>query len=590
MRTRLDARRLARSIPICLLSAPGWAQVPLFTLPGANPHENLGSAVSLAGDLNGDGRSEVLVGAKEAQTVNTNDGLIAIFDGATGAELYRTNDSDWFARFGASVVLLGDIDGGGLPEMLIGAPGDPNPAQSNLSTGRVGILRGEFVVFGGGQQWADYLPHPSDGVANGDEFGHAVCVLGDLTGDGLPEFAVSAPKADAPPKNDVGRVYVYSGAPGHALLWTYSKSAASQQSGDQLGFSLSSIDDLSGDGLPEVLVGIPYDDTNGGGATSDVGVVHVLSGATGLLVLIGNGIVTSSGNGSHFGWSVAGGGDITGDGVPDFAVGAPGANGTGTVKLISGQTLLPPIINGVAFPGFPGDQTGSNHGHAVHFGGDLNGDGYADIVASAPQYDFNGASRGRISLYSGKHRTRMGTLEGAVNWDAIGQALAIVEGIVPGSQHAELLVGAAYADVGSIDNGAVYVHAGTSWSTYTFCTGAPNSAGLGAQIGWSGSLSVAANNFTVTSSGCPASVTAMVIYSQNQKNQAVFNNGFLCLGSTVWRLQPAGQTSPTGDFARQIDFSNLSPGVRSSPACRSTSRCGTATPPLEVPDPMPPTP
>jgi hypothetical protein len=184
------------------LSASAWSQVPLHTLPGANPHEHLGSAVSSAGDINGDGRAEILVGAMWSSTVNTNDGLIAIFDGATGSELYRTNDSDWQARSGASLALLGDIDGGGWPEMLIGAPGDPNPNQGNAATGSVNILRGEFVYFGGGQQWEDHLY----GASAGDEFGHVVRVLGDLTGDGKAEFAVGAPGVDAPPKQPVRKV------------------------------------------------------------------------------------------------------------------------------------------------------------------------------------------------------------------------------------------------------------------------------------------------------------------------------------------------------------------------------------------------
>lgn len=216
--------------------------------------------------------------------------------------------------------------------------------------------------------------HTITGESPGDQFGWEARVLGDVNGDGVAEFLVSAPTNDGG-GFDAGRVYVYSGASG-AELYRVSGSVANTQ----FGSSMNPVGDINQDGVPDFIVGTPG--TLRGRAT-----VH--SGVDGRQLVA----FAGESNGDVLGFRVAGGGDANLDGIPDLLIAAPrhdaaGSN-SGRVYLISGAdfTTLGTVDGEDAFDQF---------GNGLAFVGDIDGDGRDDFVVGAP--DAGPASQGRAYL------------------------------------------------------------------------------------------------------------------------------------------------------------------------------------------------
>jgi hypothetical protein len=263
------------------------------------------------------------------------------------------------------IARAGDLDGDGLPDLLVGFH------YNGQDTGVVRALRGSdgsdlFVI---------------DGQAAGDNFGWSVAGLGDVDGDLVCDFAASSRGSVT------SYVAVHSGASG-ALLYTVTAKPAYT-----FGAALARIDDVDHDGLPDLLVG-EYGESLGSGGS---GAVHLYGGGNGAWIrsLFGDG-----GTDQTFGFSVAGVGDLDGDGVPDLAVGAPelrylSSDTDGSVFVYSGAT-------GALLREWSGLGEKVFFGQSVVDAGDVNGDGVSDLLVGAP-----GANRlfddqnGAAYLYSG---------------------------------------------------------------------------------------------------------------------------------------------------------------------------------------------
>src|SRR5262249_5022029 len=231
----------------------------LRVLAGTAPSEEFGVSVSKAGDLDGDGRSDLLVGARENPFgASPGPGTVRAFSGASGAFLFVLAGSAPGDGFGASVSGGADVDGDGVPDLLVGAPfadagGVLDVGAASAFSGATGALL--FTVVG---------------TDNNGALGQSVSLVGDMDGDGRSELLVGAPFLDAGPVGDAGQATVYSGSSGAPLL-----SATGTGFGSTLGFSVAGVGDLDGDGRAEAAIGVPGGNPDAFTGTGEVRIFKV---------------------------------------------------------------------------------------------------------------------------------------------------------------------------------------------------------------------------------------------------------------------------------------------------------------------------
>jgi hypothetical protein len=255
-------------------------------------------------------------------------------------------------HFGAAVSGAGDLDGDGIPDVLVGVPGAD---VGSLDAGQVQILSGADGA----------LLDTIDGAVAGDAFGTDLDELGDVDGDGVSDFAVSAPFSDAGGL-DSGAVVLFSGADRTVI-----RVHAGQAPNDRFGASLAAVADANGDGVGDLLVGAPLNDEAGNKA----GKAILFSGADGSILRSWLGAVDRE----EFGTAVADLGDADGDGVCDVLVSAPLSDtafeNAGAVRAFSGAdgSQLWEALGGV---------NNADFGLSIDGAGDVDGDGLADAIVS----------------------------------------------------------------------------------------------------------------------------------------------------------------------------------------------------------------
>ena len=495
-----------RLLPLALLSAPllatlaqrGAAQTAEFGTFGFHEGDALGRAVARVGDVNGDAVADFVVGAPAAAGAESAPGYALVISGADGVRIHRllTDGPD---LFGWAVAGVGDADGDGVPDVLVGEPGSaPVAGEARLFSGLTG----------------DELLALSSGLGDSwDGFGFAVAGLGDVDGDGHADFAIGSPSLSG---EGPGEVRVYSGLDGGLRLTLTGLSP-----GDGFGAAVANAGFVDGDDVADLIVG-----------TSTGAYARVYSGATGALLHHFDGAAPG------YGASVSGFGDIDGDGADDVTIGAPTFD---TVDVMSGAT-------GQLLRRF--ETLGGSFGAALAPLGDVDGDGKPDLLVGSPDdtlLDREGC--GSALVISGNTGAHLYKFAGNNPAEHAGAALASL-GDTDGDGLPELLLGTP-GDVvpGSGVAGSAKAFAGTlinAVKIYGF--GCPDSFLITPVIDLlgdptpGGQLTLALTRLT------PAS-DALVFMGGSPGFQPLSNGCILWLGSVL----PVTLAFPLGEFPFSAD-------------------------------------
>lgn len=325
----------------------------IHTFEGQFMRDYLGKSVAGAGDVNGDGIADLIVGAYGADPVGLNmAGSAFIYSGATGAVLHSFDGAAALDQFGWAVSGAGDVNADGYDDFIIGANRYDHGALVNS---------GAAFVFSGVN---GYLLHSFYGASIGAEFGSSVSTAGDVDGDGFADLLIGAHLAGG-----TGRAYLYSGQTG-ALLSTFSGTPQVLE----FGWSVAAAGDVDGDTVPDVIMGA---DWSNGVHGVEAGAAFVYSGASGLLLHRLEGLSAYD----NFGISVDTAGDIDADGHADLLVGAWKASPA--LNTWAGEAYLFSGASGNLISRIGGESAGDNFGWSVAGGADLDGNGRPDVIVSA---------------------------------------------------------------------------------------------------------------------------------------------------------------------------------------------------------------
>ena len=383
--------------------------------------EFFGSGMAAVGDLDNDGVEDLAVGAPFDDTGGTNRGAVYVLfmnsNGTvkssqkiadnTGGFGVSLTDSD---RFGNSVAAVGDLDNDGVEDLAVGADLDDT---GGTNRGAVYVL---FMNSNGTVKSSQKIADNTGGfgvtLTDSDQLGFSVAGIGDLDDDGVEDLAVGAVLDDTG-GTDRGAVYV--------LLMNSNGTVKSNQKiadntggfnvtlpNDQFGNAVADIGDLDNDGVEDLAVGAYADDTGG----ADRGAVYVLLMNSNGTVKSSQKIADNTGgfsvtltNSDEFGFSIAGSGDLNGDGVEDLVVGAD-LDDTGGTDRGAAYVLMMNTDGTVKATqkiadntnGFTGSLSDGDLFGEMSVIGDLDDDGIQDLAVGAQSDDTAGTNRGAVHI------------------------------------------------------------------------------------------------------------------------------------------------------------------------------------------------
>ncbi|MBI5528387.1 MAG: FG-GAP repeat protein, partial [Deltaproteobacteria bacterium] len=519
-------------------SASGPSPTPNWTTESNQANALYGNSVASAGDVQGDGYSDLIVGAYLFDNGETDEGRAFLYVGSAAglaaAPAWTAESNQAGAQFGWAVAGAGDVNGDGFADVVIGANLYDN---GQTDEGRAYLYRG------GSSGLATTAGWTAESNQAGAYFGHAVAGVGDANGDGFGDVLFGTYLYDGG-QTDEGRTYLYRGlATG---LSGSDWNTWGEASYDEFGYSIAGAGDVNGDGYGDVIVGAPY------GGTSDEGRAYVYLGGTSGLNSTPIWTAESDQSSAYFGLSVAGAGDVNGDGYADVVVGAPNFNNgetdEGRAYLYLGSATGPSST-----PAWTAEsnQAYAEFGYSVAGAGDVNGDGYADVVVGARYYDNGQSSEGKAFLYlgsaAGLASTPTWTAESNQDTAYFGYSVAGA-GDVNGDGYADVIIGARLYDNGQTDEGRAYVYLG-------------GASGLSTTPAWTAESNQSSADFGFSVAG--AGDVNGDGYADVIVGARYFNNGETDEGRAYLYLGSASGLSTTPDWTAEADksYSNFGASV-----------------------------
>jgi hypothetical protein len=473
-RLRIRVRDQGAAYPITidpLMTDPDWSA------EGDQTGGQFGFSVASAGDVNGDGFDDIIVGAYLYDGGVSNEGKVFVYHGsATGPSLAAdwTAESDQAsAQFGFSVASAGNVNGDCCDDIIVGAP-FYDIAVAGDDRGLALVWHGSAAGLGANGTTANADWGAESGQAD-SEFGRSVASAGDVDADGFDEVLVGAPRYETPAAgtDDEGRAFLYRGLAGGLTLapvWI----AESNQVGAQFGYSVVSAGKVNFGPFADLLIGAPLYDLVVGDNKGAAFLWYGSATGPGPNGTPANADWSALGDdGDRYGWSVASAGDVNGDTFGDIIVGAPLAD-VPDAETNEGKVFV--------YLGAPGglvlaapaawtaesNQPNAQLGYSVASAGDVDDDGYDDVILGAPFYDDAlGLNSGQAFLWHGSAADLGpdGTPANA-HWSASEQAgsnfgISVASaGDVNGDTNSDVIVGASLYDNPDLSEGGAFLYLG----------------------------------------------------------------------------------------------------------------------------------
>jgi hypothetical protein len=394
-----------------LLTSPSWI------VSGETTDNYFGESVGTAGDINGDGYADVIVGAA-GHDFNTGRAYVYYGDGGglSFSPAFTLSGETADNRFGVSVGTAGDVNDDDYADVIVGAE------SHNSGTGRA------YVYYGGEDGLSGSPAITLSGEATDNYFGYAAGTAGDVNDDGYADIIISADGYNS----NTGRAYIYMGGVA-GLSASPAVTLSGETVADRFGGSVDTAGDVNGDGYADVIVGAF-------GHNSNTGRVYVYAGGEGGLSSSPTFTFSGETTNNYFGRAVGTAGDVNGDGYADVIVGAFGHNSnTGRAYVYTGGEGG--LSSSPTFT-FSGGTSGDYFGISVGTIGDANGDGYADVIVGAAGHD---SYTGRAYIYTGGEGglsfSPALTLSGETTDSRFGYAVSMA-GDVNGDVYTDVIVGA----------------------------------------------------------------------------------------------------------------------------------------------------
>ncbi|MFT3705933.1 MAG: FG-GAP-like repeat-containing protein [Agriterribacter sp.] len=435
-------------------SSTGIHTTSVVMLEANQANAHFGNAVSGACDVNGDGYGDIIVGAPLYDNGQTDEGAAFLFLGSssgllnTPSSTLESNQAN--AAFGSSLSRAGDTNGDGYSDIIIGAP-----LYDNGQTDE-----GVAFVYTGSASGINAIPATilESNLAS-SAFGTSVSGAADVNGDGYSDVIIGAPTFTNGESNE-GAAFVYHGS-GSGIVTPAAIMLEANQADAGFGSSVSGAGDVNGDGFSDIIVGaLNYD--NG---ETDEGVAFVYYGSASGIATNAPAMLECNKVNAHFAQYVSAAGDMNADGYSDIVVGAPGFSNADTVGgatfVFYGGSGG---INVHAVATLSINKSTAYFGSAVSAAGDVNGDGYGDLVVGATGYTNGESNEGAAFIYQGAASIAdiiiTDSIESTQPGDGFGNSYASA-GDVNGDGYNDVIVGAPNYDNGSNNTGAAFIYHGS---------------------------------------------------------------------------------------------------------------------------------